>query len=261
MSRVSRARQRASSTAVRGGLIAALLIAAGCASSADLDEAESQLEATQASLAEAESSLADAEARIEELDAASAASAAESDALTSRLQAAEQERDAVVAERDGAVARAEEAEAALQAIVDQLPAALPISVEDLDLVGTYDIDYFEAYCDSIPTCGESRPRGRVEIVQGQQGLELVAPGAFTAGLLRVNGALVAGTDSDTMLQCEGAPLLTRVSATLFGNQLTVAEDGSSEVTGLGASIFVEALEAGPCPGASLFFGAQLTRVP
>jgi hypothetical protein len=117
----------------------------------------------------------------------------------------------------------------------------------------------EAFCASLPTCGQPRPIVRADIIQGANGLELRVPTVLTAGLFALEGSLFAVTGSDLIVPpCNGTPRTAQVSVTLFEDGLSIASDGSRELTGLGASLMVHAPATDACEEGDVFFSATLT---
>jgi hypothetical protein len=150
-----------------------------------------------------------------------------------------------------------------QASVDELTAMFPIevdsSLDDFDVIGGYTMSLTEAYCDGLSTCGTRRPDVHADIIQGSNGLQLQIPNVLTAGLFAINGSLFAVTDSDQIVEpCGDAARNARVSITMFENGITVAIDGTEQLTGLGASLLVEANEIADCGEGVVFYAADLT---
>ncbi len=253
------------------GLAVAALALAGCSSSDD-ESADSEVsEATDSSAAGAsEEALAEAQAKLAEAEAALAEQQAEVDSLTAEVSTLTTDLDTanasntdLTAQLETETARADEAEAVVTAIGEQFPITLETSIDEFEIIGRYDVTFNEVYCEGAETCGQVRPAVVGEIIQGTNGLELRVPGAFTAGLLGVEGALMAGTDSEQITTCNGGPRVARVSVTLFGDVLTIASDGTRELAGLGAGVFVEAppSDGGECGAANIFLSARLTKIP
>ena len=173
----------------------------------------------------------------------------------------EQTINSLTEELDEQTARADEAQAQLDDIAAMFPVTVTASLENYDLVGAYTLSMTEAYCDGFPTCGVPRPDVRADIIKGTNGLELKVPNVLTAGLFDVNGSLFAVVDSNQILEPCGATTRTaRVSITIFADGVSIAEDGTQSLTGLGASLLISADELDTCSAGVVFFAATLTPV-
>lgn len=201
------------------------------------DAAEAELEAANATLAETEASLEAANADLAAAEAANADLAAQLEVQT---------------------LRADGAEATLSNIAAEFPVTISAALTpEFDPIGNYTMSFAEAYCEGTPTCGNPPAPIGVQIIQGVNGLELVVPGLFTAGLLGVSGELVAGSDSNTIASCGDQPVSTRVLTTLFGEGVIIDIEGNRTLSGLAASVFVQAAASEACPAISVFYGAEL----
>jgi uncharacterized protein YoxC len=175
------------------------------------------------------------------------------DALVRRIAIVEtdlvdqtQRTSTVVAERD--------------ALATLFPIDFDASLVGVDLVGTYDVDLTRAYCEGFATCATLPPVDEFAIRATPEGwLELVIDDFVTAGLYRVDGALYAIADSTTAVAaCAGTARVARVAVTMYANGLTVADDGTTQVTDLGASLTLQAPATSTCPAGLAFYGAQVT---
>ncbi len=138
------------------------------------------------------------------------------------------------------------------------PIAIDASLEDFDVVGRYNLSMTEAYCDGLPNCGTNPADVRADIVQGSNGLELQVQNMFVAGLFSINGSLFAVTDSDQILQpCGDTAVNSQISITMFADGVTIAEDGTKSLTGIGASLLVAGDPAGDCGAGNVFYDAEL----
>jgi hypothetical protein len=130
------------------------------------------------------------------------------------------------------------------------------------LIGAYTLTLTEAFCDALPTCGTQRPAVRADIIQGPNGLELQVPNVFTTGLFMIEGSLFGVTDSNQIVAAcpDGTPVNSQVSTTIFADGITIDEDGTQTLSGLGASVLVAANPAGSCGPGNVFFDGTLTPV-
>lgn len=152
-----------------------------------------------------------------------------------------------------------ELEAQLEALEAMFPIEVDASIDDFDLVGGYTMSLTEAYCDGFDTCGTRNPDFHADIIQGQNGLELQIPNVATTGLFDVEGSLFGVTNSDQFVEpCGATPRDARVSTTIFADGVTIDIDGTRTLSGLGASLLVEAAETPECGEGVVFFAAQLT---
>ena len=228
----------------------------------ELSQAEDDLSAAQDDLAAAESSLDDANSTISDQEQ-------QITDLNDQLATANQKADDAQAQLDTEKERADQAEsdlADLQAQVDlvtaNFPVTVPASLEPFtdDLVGGYTMTLTEAFCDDLPTCGQTRPEVHADIILGANGLELQVPTVFTTGLFMIEGSLFGVTDSNLIVgPCtDGTETNSQVSTTIFANSITVDTDGTQTLAGLGASVFVAVNPAGSCGPGNVFFSATLT---
>ncbi len=197
--------------------------------------------------------LAGLETTLAERNAELATRTAERDALVRQIAVLEtdlvaqtQLTSTVVAERD--------------ALAKLFPIAVDTSLVGVDLVGTYDVALSRAYCEGFANCATLPSAGELTIRETPEGwLELVIHNFVTAGLYRVDGALYAIADSTTAVAaCAGTARVARVAVTMYANALTVADDGTPQVAGLGASFTVQAPATATCPAGLAFYGAQIT---
>jgi hypothetical protein len=217
---------------------------------------DAELEALQTSLDEANATIEEQQSEIGD--------------LTTQVETAQADVAAVEAELDAANTRADEAEAEAldltterEEFLSNFPVAIDSSLDQFtdDLIGGYNLTMTEAFCASLPTCGQPRPVVHADIVQGANGLELQVPTVLTAGLFALEGSLFAVTGSDLIVPpCNGTPRTAQVSISIFEDGLLINADTTRELTGLGASLMVHAPEVPGCEEGDVFFSATLTPV-
>lgn len=149
------------------------------------------------------------------------------------------------------------------ALENLFPIEFDVSIRDVDLVGTYDVELTKAFCDGFTTCATLPSVDELTIRRTPEGyLEMVIDDYVTAGMFRVDGAFYAIADSTTAVAaCAGTARAARVAATLYAHGLTVADDGTTQVTDLGASLTVQAPATAGCPAGLAFYGAQIVPQP
>src|SRR3954465_1540354 len=224
------------------GAIAALGLSA--CSKDEAASANSQLDAANTQNSQLQSDLDDSNATNSSLAAESAATQAKNDELTASLATETK--------------RADDAEAQIAAAAGKFPVTVTASTDEFNVIGTYNMTFTEAFCQGVPQCGTERPGVNARIIQGSNGLEIDVPTVFTTGLLDVKGNLIAGTDSDQILVCNGAPRNARVLVTIFGNGVMIDQTGAKTLQSLGASVFIENHDTSQgCPDVSVFYGAQM----
>lgn len=213
----------------------------------------------------------------------------ERDAAVAEAQAAQSERDALADEladsevtaaelrdqRDQAVvdgevlagelavetARADAAEEAIENILGLLPLEIDADLTGFDLVGGYSISFAEAFCEGLPGCGTLPGVNTASIRANAGNLQMVVDNVLTVDLFAVDGALFGITDSDTVVApCGDVTRVARVSVTLFADGVTVPGDGPRQLTGLGASLVVDAPAVEGCASGLVFYGSSLTPV-
>jgi len=209
-----------------------------------LATANSQLDAANTQNSQLQSDLDDSNATASSLAAENDATKAQNDQLTTQLATETK--------------RADDAEAQIAAAAAKFPVTVTASVDEFNVVGSYNMTFTEAFCTGVPQCGTARPVVNANITQGSNGLEISVPTVITTGLLDVKGNLIAGNDTDQILVCNGAPRNARVLITLFVNGVTIDSTGAKTLNSLGASVFIEQHDtSNGCPDVSVFYGAQL----
>jgi hypothetical protein len=145
------------------------------------------------------------------------------------------------------------------ALATLFPITFDASLEGVDLAGTYDVELTKAYCDGFTTCAALPSIDELTIRETPAGyLELVIDDFVTAGMFRVDGALYAIADSTTAVNaCAATPRVARVAVTVYAHGMTLADDGTQQVTDLGASLTVQAPATAGCPAGLAFYGAQV----
>jgi hypothetical protein len=222
----------------------------------------------------ADDDLAAAEADRDAAIVAADAAAEERDELAGQLTDNEATIAELTSERDQAVVdgevlaeelaaeteRADNAEAALGAIGELLPLEIDASLDGFDLVGSYSLQLAEAFCEGLPGCGTVPGAATVSIQTTAEGfLQLVIPNVLSVGLFDTGGSLFGITDSSTVVgPCGTTPRPARVSVTMFADGVTVDGDGSRTLTGLGASLVVDAPAVEGCGAGLVFYGGALT---
>ncbi len=146
------------------------------------------------------------------------------------------------------------------ALAKLFPLTFDTSLVGVDLLGTYDIKWHEAYCSSLTTCGTTPSVKQATITASPEGWPvLTMNGYVTAGLHRVDGALFTIVDTTTAVPAVGTtPRLARVAITLYAHGVTVADNGSRHINDLGASIAVSVPAVGDASDGVAFYGAELT---
>jgi len=237
----------------RLGVAVTLLTVVGL-SACSKDEAataNSQLDATQAELDAANTKNSELHSNLDDSQATASSLAADN-------QATQTQNDQLTASLAAETKRADDAEAQIAAAVAKFPVTVTASTDEFNVIGTYNMTFTEAYCQGVPQCGTPRPVVNARIFQGSNGLEIEVPTVFTTGLLDVKGNLIAGTDSDQILVCNGAARNARVLTTIFVNGVTIDQTGKKTLQSLGASVFIENHDtSGGCPDVSVFYGAQM----
>lgn len=235
---------------LRGVAIAVVgLFAVSACSSSDDD----------ATLATTQAQLEDANTKNSELQDNLDASEATNSSLAAENSTAQATNDQLTSSLADETKRADDAEAQVAAIDALFPVPVTSSLDGIDVIGSWNMTFTEAFCSGVPACGTPRPVVNANISQGPVGLVITVPTVFTTSLLDVNGNLMAATDSDQIIVCNGAPKSARVSVTLWGDAITVDQTGVKTLTGLGASVFVEAPDTSGCPAVSVIYGAKLVH--
>ena len=175
-------------------------------------------------------------------------------ALTDRAEVAETERAALVE-------WAEVVEAQRDELRGLFPIRIESSLQDVDVTGTWNVTWDEAYCTAFPTCGRAPTFGRITITETPEGYLRVNTGVFEAGLFQVEGALYAISESRTAAPACGADQrAAHVGLTLYAHDVSVAQDGARTIGNLGATYVVDAPATAACPAGLAVYGAELSPV-
>lgn len=124
---------------------------------------------------------------------------------------------------------------------DALAALFPLTTDGslvgVDVTGTYDISWTEAYCDGLARCGTTPTVTVATITDDDNGwLTLSISGVVIAGLDRTDGALY--TVADTTIVNGGTNQTARVAITVYAHRITTTDDGTQTIDDLGASIAI-----------------------
>lgn len=247
-----------------GVLVIAAVIAAvigfaqASSSDDDADRADEELVAAIARADAAEAALAELEGSME----------AELESLREERNAALLEVEALeadITELESSVAELTEENENLQALVEAGVETFPVTVApDLptaDLEGQYSITFSEVRCDGLEQCGALPTLPNVSIARAGGALLLNVPGQFEINLTGRSAQLFGVTQDETIIDpCaeEPRPQLTRI--TIGGAVSEVGLSGEVRVTGLTASVIVEAPAFGDCAAGEAWYGATLTRL-
>jgi hypothetical protein len=221
-----------------------------CSSKDDAATANSQLETANSQLDAANTQNSQLQS---DLDAANATNSS----LATENSTAQATNDDLTTQVATQTKRADDAEAQLAALNALFPMTVHPTVDQFNVIGSYNMTLTEAFCSGSPACGTQRAPVNANISQGPVGLIITVPTVLTTSLLLTSGNLMAATDSDQLFTCNGAPENARVSITLFVNEVSVDAAGKQTLKGLGASIFGQAAAANGCPAVSTILGAQL----
>jgi len=225
----------------------------------DGDDAEldAALERAEAAEAEAEAAEAEAEVLATELSDANEQVAELESAQTETVSELE-----TLAESE--TIRADNAEAEVQEFSDLFPVVVESTLAgiELDQEGTWNLDWHESYCD-FDFCPLTPTTPQATFARTPEDfLRVVVPGVLDAGIFAVDGSLYAIVDSDTtaLPPCpDGTPRDTRVTMTVYADDIRVNLDGSREVTGLEGAITLDARTNGDCTGGVAFYGVEMSR--
>jgi hypothetical protein len=235
-------------TGRRLGVAVAVVTLAGlsaCSSKDDLNTANSQLDDANTQNSQLQNDLDTANSTNSSLAAENDANKAQVDQLTTQLAAETK--------------RADDAEAQIAAAQAKFPVEVTSAVTEFQIIGNYTMTLTEAFCTGDPRCGTARQPINANIVQGSNGLEISVPTVLQTGLLPVNGNLEAGTDTDQILTCNGAPRNARALLTIFVSSQSIDNTGAKTLKTLGGSLFVEQHDTSDgCPDVSSFYGVVLT---
>lgn len=186
---------------------------------------------------------------------------------SANVQALTAERDRLQSNIEAATATIFGYESDLAASAEQLAALtglFPVRASTrlaiADVVGTWKVDWVQAYCQGFTTCTPSPGFTTMQVVEAaDHTLTVVVDGHFTAGMARADGALVAIAQSTKAVPaCGGVARVANVSMVIYGRGTTTSDDGTTEIDGLGAVVVVAAPATATCPAGMEAFGALLT---
>ncbi len=237
----------------------------------DLVDALAALELTNADVVAVRDDLVD---ELAVLESSSAAVIAERDELVAQLTELDATIAALTTQRNDLVGDVTQLEADLtaqtllttrvvnerNALANLFPIRFDAVIDADDIVGTYDLDYTQAYCSGFTSCGTVPMLDEITIrTTTDDRLEMVMADNPAAGMMMVDGVLYAVFDSTNLTTaCSGTPRLARVTVTVFPHGLTVANDATPQVVDYGASMTVQAPATAGCPAGLAFYAAQLT---
>jgi hypothetical protein len=231
--------------------------------------------------------LADANDRIVALEDQLASLGDETGSMSDRVEQLMSERDEALRERDQAVAEREEAqavaeaeralleteietleaeietlEAEIDAVLGDLEELFPLSLRfdlgQLDIDGDYDVSFTEIGCAGLDLCG-TPPSTNTATITSAGGLRLVAPNLFEIPLVVVDGTPFGVADSEGLVgPCGETPRVTSLTMALFDDVVEIDEDGDIAVTGLGATIVIDAPAVDECEIGRVWYRAELT---
>lgn len=243
------------------------LDAASDVATAQRDQLVAQLAALDTTLSAVTVERDDLATQLTQLDATFATLTADVAELDESVAVLTAERDQLLVDKielqsriAGETARANAAITERDALAALFPMTLEADLADVDLVGTYDIDYTKVYCDGFTTCGTVPTVDELKIVETAQGyLRLEMAGFVSAGLFRADGSLYAIASSTTAVPaCGTTPRPAVITVTMYPHGLTVADDGTYAIDDLGASFTVQSDAIGSCPAGLAAYGGQLT---
>lgn len=229
--------------------------------SSQVDDLQAELDAANERADAAEAELAEISAELEELAGVDADRA---DEVIAAFAAVNEELALARAEIQQLTQRAETAEgriAEIEEVAGQFPIQLDSSLIPDDMPGTYRIDFAEAYCEGLTSCGAPpQPTNATIYFTPEQFLRIGVDGILDAGLFALDGSLYGITDSLTALPpCGDIQRRARITITLYAGSISVLEDGTRVVNDLNASLTVDAPAEGPdCPAGLAFFASSLT---
>lgn len=229
--------------------------------SSEVDDLQAELDAANERADAAEAELAEISAELDELAGIDADRAEE---IVAAFAAVNEELALARAEVQQLTRRAETAEgriAEIEEVAGQFPIQLDSSLIPDDMPGTYRIDFAEAYCEGLTSCGSPpQPTNATVYFTPEQFLRIGVDGILDAGLFALDGSLYGITDSLTALPpCGDIQRRARITITLYAGSISVLEDGTRVVNDLNASLTVDAPAEGPdCPAGLAFFASSLT---
>ena len=116
-------------------------------------------------------------------------------------------------------------------------------------------------------CGvERRSLGHFALAGAAAGLAFLTKAEIFLGLFAalfasiLVGSTFAAADTTTLPPCpDGTPRDTRVTMTVYADDIQVNEDGTREVTGLEGAVTLDARTSGDCTGGVAFYGVSMSR--
>jgi hypothetical protein len=201
--------------------------------------------------------------QLAELDATIDALTIERDGLARRVTVYESSLAMLRADLFSETDRAVTAEAERDVLADLFPITFDASLDGVaveDLEGTYDVSFNQAYCNGFTTCGTDLTFDELTLEATTEGyLTVEIDDLVTAGMYRVDGALYAVAESTPdVTACGTTPRPARTAVTIFAYGIAVADDGTHQVTDLGASLTIQSEAGGTCGAGLAFYGTELT---
>lgn len=179
-------------------------------------------------------------------------------ALTERVEAAEEAEAALGQAVIEQTQRADLLAAALAQVEERFPLVAPVDLVAAGVAGDYTASFSESFCAGLPGCGVPPAPGTVQISALQGGLGVSVPGVGTVPVFAANGSLLGVVDSPTAVPpCGDDARTAKVTLSVFGAETSLAADGTSTLTRLGASLVVDAPGVAGCGPVLALYGLDL----
>lgn len=249
-----------------GGTVWGLLRADDARDSADLTAEEAALLTERATAAEAElvelqtttrTEINDLTAERDQIQADLDEALADQERSAAEIEELTQQRDAIEAELDD-----------LKAAIENLDSPFPLLIEPnlalSAISGNYAPLLTQVSCVGFDFCGAPPTLGQAAISQPGGSVVLDAPGLVRISFDVVGGQLF-GTSTDQSLvgPCGAEPRNAQVVMNLYADEGSVQIDGSTSLSGLAASVLIDADEvpgAPECPRSRVWYQLQLDRL-
>lgn len=240
--------------------VIAAVIGFAQASSDDDDDAATneELVAAVARADAAEARLAELEASMdEELESLRG----ERDAALIAAEELQGDVDELTAEVDELTEENENLRAIIDAGAETFPVTVAPDLPTADLEGQYSVAFSEVRCDGLEQCGALPSLPNVSLSRAGGALLFNVPGQFEIPLTGRAAQLFGVSEDQTIVDaCAEEPRPQRLRISISGANGEVGIDGTFSLTGLTASLVVEAPAFGDCAAGEAWYGATLTRL-
>lgn len=189
---------------------------------------------------------------------------AERDQLQADLAAAGERIEELTAELDAVQTELDDLKALIEDLDNPFPVIIDPDLTAAPISGNYAALLTQVSCAGFSFCNNPPSLNQATISQPGGGVELNIPGFMRVSFDRVGGQLFGSTNDQSFIgPCAGTVRDVQILMNMYADDGSVAADGSLTLSGLAASVIVDAGEvagAPECPRSRVWYQLQLDRV-